>query len=459
MLTLGLLISFLLGFSVLNLISCYFSLLEKIGLSFIIGIAIQTFLMILLDLFGCSLTIPNIFEFTLILIVAVNVYCFRRYKIWFQQYRQRHYALPDINGVWLLFICLIVYLEYMNFSKGMFYPTFDRDSLAGFDTIGWIVSQEHTFRGLSIFQEDYVTGIHNAGSYITYMPMVQLSYAYVYLLGAETSKIIPSLLYLMFLISFYAGVRRFVGHTGAAVATFFMFITPEMVGFSSLSGTNVIHAIYASLGILYIILWLQNGEKKFLWLSMILMFGNLWIRNEGIVFTGSVLILLLGKAWKEKQYKSFLFYASITLLPMIFWLLYMKIVGIYAVNIIISTPFWDQAKMEIIWNYFKSHWSNSQYYGWSFTCFIITLLLNIMNVVRKKDLLNLLMIIFLSVVFYMILLYQINYLWDSIENVLAYSAKRFLFCFIPLLWLYIVANRWGKLLFQKLDQFLSLKKT
>lgn len=103
------------------------------------------------------------------------------------------FKLSDYNLIWLFFIALIVYLEYMNFSKCIYFPTYDRDSLAGFDTIGYVIAQEHTLKGLSLFQADYMPQIHNAGSYIVYAPMVQLSYAFVYLLGTETSKLIPGI--------------------------------------------------------------------------------------------------------------------------------------------------------------------------------------------------------------------------------------------------------------------------
>ena len=53
------------------------------------------------------------------------------------------------------------------------------------------------------------------------------------------------------------------------------------------------------------------------------------------------------------------------------------------------------------------------------------------------------MMILISSALYMIALYQIDYKWDSIQNVLAYSAKRFLFCFVPMAWFYAMSNNWN----------------
>jgi hypothetical protein len=55
-------------------------------------------------------------------------------------------------------------------------------------------------------------------------------------------------------------------------------------------------------------------------------------------------------------------------------------------------------------------------------------------------------------------LYHIDYKWDSIQQVLAYSAKRFLFCFIPLVWYYALTNRWAVTLFARADRFLALTR-
>ena len=50
---------------------------------------------------------------------------------------------------------------------------------------------------------------------------------------------------------------------------------------------------------------------------------------------------------------------------------------------------------------------------------------------------NVLAALLLSIILYYIILYQVDYKWDSINNVLAYSAKRFMFCYVPIAWYYI----------------------
>lgn len=283
MLTIGIIIILIMGLLIVCLISKELSCIEKIGLSFPIGIGVQTMLMALINLCGLRLTAISVLSSGLLMLFVLLVLLFRRNS---QTHLHPIQGLDTskYNMVWMLFIGLVIYFEYMNFVKCMYFPTFDRDSLAGFDTIGYVIAQEHTFRHISLFQHDYMPSIHNAGSYITYAPMTQLSYAFVYLLGAETSKLIPAFIFLFFLITFYGVMKRISGHTCAAVATFLTMITPEMIAFSSLSATNVIHAVSASLGIIYIALWTKYKSQEDLLLGSLLLGLNIWTRTDGIVF-------------------------------------------------------------------------------------------------------------------------------------------------------------------------------
>lgn len=458
MLTSGIIIVTIIGFLAVNLISVKFSWSEKIGLAFPVGIGVQTLMMLVINMFGIPLTATNVIICGILLAIVLLIPLYMRKEETIGFYKNSfRFNLSGYNLVWLFFIVVIGYMEYMNFTKCMYFPTFDRDSLSGFDTIGYVIAQEHTFRGLSIFQPDYMPQMHNAGSYITYAPMLQLSYAFVYLLGAETSKLIPALMYLSLLIAFYGSMQRAISKTGAAIATFFMMITPEMIAFSSLSATNVIHAVCASLGIIYVALWFKYRESKDLYLGSLLLGLNMWIRTDGVVFICAALFVVFIDAIKSKNWKNLLpLFAAF--IPALLWMIFSKIYNLQAESIAIFRVYWDAEKAGTIWGYMKSHYMNTQFYGWTFVFFLISVLLNSWYIVKKKDNIALLAMIITASVLYMIALYQIDYKWDSIQNVLAYSAKRFMFCFIPIIWFYSMSNNWARTIFEKTDRFLALKR-
>jgi hypothetical protein len=413
--------------------------------------------MLLMDAVSIPLTRFSILTGLLVFVASLTVLTVRKWKASLESVK-KSFSFGEINAVWLVFVILIVYIEFLNLQKCMFWPPFDRDSLAGFETIGYIISQEHTLKGLSIFQQDYMANIHGPGSYITYAPMVQLSYAFVYVLGAETSKIIPGLMYAFFIFSFYSVSKRTVKKTAAAVITFFVLLTPEMLGFSSLSMTNVIHAVFASLSIIYLAVWLRERQKQDLFLSAVLLAINGLCRMEGVVFIGTASCILFVDTILTKNWKDFALYVLIAASGFIIWNVFMKLNGIFAENIIILKPFWDEQKADIIWKYMISLYKSYIFYGATFIAFAAGFLINLWLLIRKRDNLYLLSAIMLAMLFYVILLYQIDYKWDRIENVLLYSAKRFMFCFIPIIWYYIGSNGTVVWVMDRVETFLSLRK-
>ncbi len=455
MLIVGIIIIIIIGILAIDFISVNISWGEKAGLAFPVGMGLQTLLMALIDSTGIPLTPACVLGIGVCLIAALSIpLYFKKEEVMAYYKSSPHFSISDYNLVWLFFIILIGYLEYMNFAKCIYYPTFDRDSLAGFDTIGYVVSQEHTYKKQSLFQADYMPQIHNAGSYISYAPMVQLSCAFVYLMGAESSKLVPALMYLFFLIAFYSSMRRVAGRTCCAVGTFFLLITPEMLAFSSMSATNVIHAVSASLGIIYISLWFRFRERKDLYLGALLLGLNVWTRTDGVVFIGAALCVVAVDAIQRKSWKG-LWPVATSFFPAFVWMALTRINHLYSDSIAIIYPYWDAEKANIIWKYMEALYMNTHYYGWTFVALLGSLLVNCWYLSKKKDNIALLVLIIVSAVLYMIVLYQIDYKWDSIQNVLAYSAKRFLFCFVPMVWFYSMSNHVIKRGFDKIDAFLA----
>ena len=220
MLIFGIVLTCLSGILLTAFISSRFSWTERIGLSFPLGMTLQTIVMALLDLVHIPLTAASVLTAGAV-VFALLLFLVIRYR-GIDSLRFTPAMLNDwrqANLLWVLLLVIIAYCEYMNFSKCIFFPPSDRDSLAAFDTLGFVAAHDHTYMRMSLFDADYNPSIHRAGGSIAYAPFVQMSYAYVYLLGAETSKAIPALMYLFFIIAFYGILRRNTGKTLAALAT------------------------------------------------------------------------------------------------------------------------------------------------------------------------------------------------------------------------------------------------
>lgn len=458
MLTLGIVLTCLNGILLTALVGSRFSWTERIGLSFPLGMTLQTIVMALLDLLHIPLTATSVLLGGLLLFALLLFVVWRFRGI--DSLRLSPAMLNDwrqANLVWVLLLLLIAYCEYMNFSKCIFFPPSDRDSLAAFDTLGFVAAHDHTYMRMSLFDADYNPSIHRAGGSIAYAPFVQLSYAYVYLLGAETSKAIPALMYLFFVVAFYGILRRNTGKTLAALATLFMMMAPEMLAFSSLSATNVMQAIFASLGIAYTASWLRSRHDHELYAGALLLGANMWCRNEGIVFIGAACIVLLVDCIRRKSYRKGWYFTGLALLPAVIWFVYMKVGGLYTEGMAITRLFWDGEKAGLIVKGFWDLFAAPLYYGWTFPAFALFFIANLWFMVKSRDNLPLLGMILLSLLFYGLVIYHVDYVWDSIQNVLAYSSKRFFFCFVPMCWYFIATTRMARMGSDYIERYLSLK--
>jgi hypothetical protein len=264
------------------------------------------------------------------------------------------------------------------------------------------------------------------------------------------------MMYLSFLGIFYSLLKRVTTHTAAAIFTFMMMITPEMLAFSALSGINLLHTVYAASGLLLAVLWFNKRDASLLWLSAILLSMNCFTRNEGIVFSGMA-CLLVGYRFlkKDLDWKKTLLYVFTAFSGFIYWTVFLKANQIHSgSDLIITKLFWDGEKIATMYRELKPLYLNTQYYGLSVVLFGLLLLGNVWNLFRKGDQAALVVATLGVMLLYTLIIYQINYVWDSIENVLRYSYKRFFFAFIPLMWFYIATNGITKWVTQKTDRLL-----
>ena len=447
---------FLIGFFLLCRITVHNSILERIGFALPTGLAFVTLTMTIMDWADIALTRSSLTTLTIVLLIVAVAANYNQPKALLRQFVPQKLDFTWFNLLWVGMLGVVVYLEYINFNKCMVYPTYDRDSLAAFDTIGYICAQEHTFHAMSIFDPVYFPHMHQAGSSISYLPMVQLSYAYVYTFGAATSKAVPAFIYLGFLFGFYGLCRKGMSHTGSMLVLLGIVTAPEMLSFASHSVTNVMQACMASAGIVYACLWINNRKQHDLWLAILLLAINNWMRAEGIVFVGTAWLLVIISVCKHKDWKNALL-PVLSLIPLVVWELYSKACGLTSDNAIITHLYWDSEKAKTIFNGAWALFSGGTYYGLTFHIFAIIAIIMIFNganlsicslvyekngVKRKKSLLEISFLnytdtpiskivfkaLVISVIAYYFVLYQVDYKWDSVDNVLAYSAKRFNFC-------------------------------
>ncbi len=469
MVALGLSIVFFTGFSCVLWLNRNNTLCwqEIIGLSFPGGIAQIVFSMLVLDWANIPLTCISVSLAAIFLIL-----------LWASLFFACHQSLPPLslkrprlyclNLVWCVFFGFVAYLAYINFQNTLFYPFClpeDIDSINGYETIGYMVSREHTLRGLAIFRPEESPLMRVPTSYIGYAPLTQLSFAYIHLFNPETAKSIPAFMFVSFLLAFYGLIKRNSNNLSAILATFFTMLTPYLLKISFGSMTNAPHIIYASFGTLYGIDYVFQCRKGIrntclLWLSAWFLSASCLTRSDGIVLPCALCVVLLYESFRMRiPGKDFLLWTASIIGVLIFWALYRFTGNMATENFFIKRLFIDIPRAQTILKDSFLFLFQSKYYGWTFYVFTTVFVLELFFVFKRKASLLNFLVPAMALSLYFILLYHMDHsVWAPLWAILSYSATRFYICLVPLAWFAVFCSFSIRTLLEKLQKKLSFQK-
>lgn len=464
MLTVGILLCYLLGLSVLLTISRKYTLPELIGYSFLIGIGIETIFLFFLDVINIPYSQGLIIGLNILSITALNGLNYKNLLQLKSEFKLPEIKLQQINLAALFVFCFIAYLFYAITVKNLFWPPTEHDTIGSFDKLGRLMALEGKLK-ISLFQYN----LEGAGG--VYPPLFHGSFAYVYIFGAETPKIITTLFFLSLLTTFYSLVRNYADATVSMLSTFILMITPELFSHAALSLGNLPTTAYVGAGALATITWIDKRDEKFFWLGAVLMSFVIWIRSDTVVFTAAALLIVGIDFLKTKDWKKTLVYGAISVAPFIIWALYLKLK--------IATPStagkfdlgmgYNGERMDVVGGYTKAFLfggqkgaiDGGQLYGFAFILFFITLLVNLLFIYKAgvkevlKDKMNVLIFFFVSFSMYFLLFYFINVEVQRapIASLMESSFKRGLFCFIPAALFYVSTSKASSWLFERVEKF------
>jgi hypothetical protein len=490
MLFLSIIITFLVGFSFVTACSSKFSFLEKTGSAFLLGIGIQVLWMLLFDFIAVPISILSVYSGSLFSIVLCWFYTLKLKKtdiktaIWpYNPFAGK--AWSRVNFPWLALMFFILYAVWAINVKCLFWPTFEFDSVAGYDLVAKVVAAEGSFNN-SLFMSNGVS-MYNMSLRAVYPPLVSGSFAYVYMSGAEVSKIMTSLYYWSYLLLLYGLLRRGgLTHLGTAFASLLMIYMPEMVSHAALSQTNMPQAVYTSCGLLALFIWMTDRKKNshFLFLSMFILSLNSMIRSENIIFSfvaGIAVLFYTLKDRSKKNITNLITFGTVVLLPFLLWTLFLKINGMKPAapgNGLAMSFVFDAAKLKEWWGYL---WGGTNYkdgivmneFFYGLIPFLYMLFLplvvafGLFRIFRTKDNeqkilvkkifnkdLALLYISLTPFVLYSLLYYFIDYNWDSMKNVILFSYKRGLFGIMTLFACFVCLSEPVKMSFDAIGRFM-----
>ena len=463
MVTIALILCYLLGLSLLLAISRKYSLPEIVGYSFLIGMGLETFILFILDVINVRYSQGLLLGLNVFIIVAINGANYKNLLLLKNEFKLPPFDLKHINFVAVFLFCIMAYLFYAVTVKCLFWPPNEHDTIGSFDKLGRIMAIEGKLK-ISLFQ------YHLEGAGGIYPPLFHGSFAYVYIFGAGTPKIITTLFFASLLTSFYGLLRNYADATAAMLFTFILMITPELFSHAALSLDNMPATAYVGAGALATFTWLDKRDVKYFWIGAIMMAFVIWIRSDTIVFTVAALAVVGIDFLKNKDFKRTAIYYAIAVAPFIIWTFYLKLkIGAAQSGKFDLGIGYNAERMGVVTSYVKAFLFGGQHgaidggqlYGLAFALFFLMLVINLVTMywvgVKQilKDRLDVLIFLFVSFALYFAVFYLINEKVQNapISSLMESSFKRGMFCFIPIALFYASTNHAATWLFGKLEKF------
>ena len=182
--------------------------------------------------------------------------------------------------------------------------------------LGKVIAAEGTLN-VSLYELDV------ASKRGVYPPMISGGFAWAYLWGAESSRLVTALFFLAFIGQFYGTMRRRFDRLTTAIFTLLLISTPELFTYANLSVSNIPAAIYATAGLIYLAQWRASEERGLLWMSALMLSLCLWTRADSVVFAAVAILVAAYFLIREKSWLTAIGYAAIVVLPLALWQLYL----------------------------------------------------------------------------------------------------------------------------------------
>lgn len=464
MLTVGIILCYLLGASLMLLISRRYTISELIGYSFLMGIAVESVIMLLYDVTGIKITPGSMIVANVLLTIAAIGINFKNLKELPTQFQLPKFELKKINLVSLFFIAIMAWLFYAVSVKCLFWPATDHDALGSFDKLGRIIAIEGKLK-ISLYQWDL------QGAAGVYPPLFHAAFAYAYVFGATIAKIMTTLFFLSLLLVFYHLVKEAMNETAAAVTTFILMLTPEMFAHAALALGNMPTTAYVAAGALATFIWIDKKDEKYFWIGATMMAWVIWIRSDTVVFTAAALFIISIDFLKNKNWKHAIRYGAVAVLPFIIWFLYMKL----KLQTTTSGRFdfgvgYNTERFDLVWSYISAmlfagqhgRIDGGQLYGIGFVLFFALLLVNLIWLYKKEnrstiltDRWQVLLFFFAAFAAYTLLFYFIDEKAQQspLYSLMESSFKRGIFCFVPIALFYSATNFTATKFWNMLERF------
>ena len=259
-----------------------------LGVSYLLGIGLFTFLMFLTNIAGIRFSLIN--ELILLLLVSTPLVLLKRKEmgkfITETIHASKTLNLSPIEKVMLTVLAFITVSSLVN---TLYWPVSLWDSLVLYDF------RAHIFAASGFMKDAFIDTY-----YIGYPLLTSLGHTIVYLAGGKYPQYLHSLFYISLGASFYGILREFVSRKISLLSTLILLIAQPLFYHSLISYTNLAYAVYLSLGAIYVYLWEKKKQTGYLILSALLVALSTWTRSVEPFWLAVFLVVFLVSIYRKK---------------------------------------------------------------------------------------------------------------------------------------------------------------
>ncbi len=281
----GILLTILLGYSIIWIIKPKLSSLGKLSLAYLFGLGLQTLMMFYLTVARIKLTFINISIPIVLIILAIFLigkYALKR-KDYFADLRSlKNTNFNKFDTAEKLISIVILFLSIYVLIAGFYWPVVGWDSIALYD-----------FRAKVFASTGFMDDAIARGYFFGYPLMTSMAHTWVYLSGGIYPKFLYSLMYISFGVLFYELLLLWTNKTTSAVFTILVLISPPIFGHAAFDYTNLPYTVYFFLGSVFLAIWVKEKKVSWLVLSALMVGLSTWIRSTDPFWIVNFVILVL----------------------------------------------------------------------------------------------------------------------------------------------------------------------
>lgn len=412
-----------LGFEITIILSLKMGLLERMSLSFLLGIGLSTFIVFLLAfVFNLNFSPLN----TLIILISSNIIAFvvkyREIIIFLKSLRFEKMTIkPKIAIFWGFILIIFAHTLLAN----SFWPVADWDAIALYD-----------FRAkIFLFDTNLIHAASSNNYFMGYPLLTSLAHLFVYQTGLNNPRFIYSLFYLSLIVIFYYSLRRNVSENKAILFTVISSLVPEIFAHATVAYTNLAYTVYLCSGTFYLYNWLNNKKLSFLLLSAMLIGLSSWVRSAE-TFWMIPLFVMFSVALISRKWREFVYYLIIVMAISRPWNIFMNYISgmITPTSTALGLNYFDLLKsvsferLILVANFlYKSVFST---WGLIFIAFILIVVKDILSWKRKHNVFLYITLLFFILLFVGTLIFSMTFPeWQTIPD----SARRMSMFLLPLM--------------------------